>query len=127
MSAPASTRPTGITILSILAGIGGVFGLLGGFAVMALGAAVFGGMGAILGLAILAYAGLSLALAWAFWTLKPWGWPLGIVVAAAGIILAVVQLIGANANIVSTIISIGIDGAILYYLNQPTIRALFGK
>jgi uncharacterized membrane protein (DUF2068 family) len=127
MSAPASTRPTGITILSILAGLGGVFGLLGGFAVMALGAAVFGGMGAILGLAILAYAGLSLALAWGFWTLKPWGWPLGIVVAAAGIILAVVQLIGANANIVSTIISIGIDGAILYYLNQPSIRALFGK
>ena len=127
MSAPASTRPTGITILSILAGLGGVFGLLGGFAVMALGGAVFGGMGVVLGLAILAYAGLSLALAWAFWTLKPWGWPLGVVVAAAGIILAVVQLIGANANIVSTIISIGIDGVILYYLNQPGIKALFGR
>lgn len=127
MSAPASTRPTGITILSILAGISGIFGLLGGFVVMGLGAAVFGGAGAILGLAILAYAGLSLALAWAFWTLKPWGWPLGVVVAAAGIILAIVQLVGANQNIVSTIISIGIDGAILYYLNQPSIKSLFGR
>ena len=117
----------GITILSNLAGIGGVFGLLGGFAVMALGAAVFGGMGALLGLAILAYAGLSLALAWAFWTLKPWGWPLGVAVAIFGIILAVLQLVGANSNIVSTIISVGIDGAILYYLNQPSIKALFGK
>ena len=117
----------GITILSILAGIGGVFGLLGGFAVMALGAAVFGGMGALLGLAILAYAGLSLALAWAFWTLKPWGWPLGVAVAAFGIILAVLEFLGAGQSIISAIISIAIDGAILYYLNQPTIKALFGR
>ena len=127
MTAPASTRPTGITILSILAGLGGVFGLFGGFVVLGLGSAIFGGMGALLGLAILAYAGLSLALAWAFWTLKPWGWPLGVAVAIFGIVLAVLQLIGANSNIISTIISIGIDGAILYYLNQPGIKKLFGQ
>jgi hypothetical protein len=127
MTAPASTRPTGITILSILAGLGGVFGLFGGFVVLGLGSAIFGGMGALLGLAILAYAGLSLALAWAFWTLKPWGWPLGVAVAIFGIVLAVLQLIGANQNIISTIISVGIDGAILYYLNQPGIKKLFGQ
>ena len=128
MTAPASTRPTGITILSILAGLGGVFGLFGGFVVMGLGAAIFGGMGALLGLAILAYAGLSLALAWAFWTVKPWGWPLGVAVAIFGIVLAVVQLIGVkDTSIISTIISIGIDGVILYYLNQPSIKTLFGQ
>ena len=127
MTAPASTRPTGITILSILAGLGGVFGLFGGFVVLGLGSAIFGGAGALLGLAILAYAGLSLALAWAFWTLKPWGWPLGVAVAIFGIVLAVLQLIGANQNIISTIISVGIDGAILYYLNQPGIKKLFGQ
>jgi len=128
MSAPASTRPTGITILSILAGLAGVFGLFAGFVVMGLGAAIFGGMGALLGLAILAYAGLSLALAWAFWTVKPWGWPLGVAVAIFGIVLAVVQLIGVkDTSIISTIISIGIDGVILYYLNQPSIKTLFGQ
>lgn len=127
MTAPASTRPTGITILSILAGISGVFGLLSGFGVMALGAAIAGGMGAILGLAILALAGLSLALAWALWTLKPWGWPLGVVLAAAGIILAVIQFFGANTGIVSVAISVAIYAGILYYLNQPSIKALFGK
>ena len=128
MTAPAATRPTGITILSILAGLGGVFGLFAGFVVLGLGSAIFGGMGALLGLAILAYAALSLALAWAFWTLKPWGWPLGVVVAIAGIILAIVQLIGvSNTSIISTIISVVIDGVILYYLNQPSIKALFGR
>jgi hypothetical protein len=127
MSAPAQVRPTGITILSVLAGINGVFGLLGGFVVLGLGSTIFGGAGALLGLAILAYAGLSLALAWAFWTLKPWGWPLGVVVAAAGIILALVQFVGAGTNIISMLISIGIDGAILYYLNQPGIKSLFGR
>ena len=127
MTAPAAARPTGITILSILAGISGVFGLLGGFGLMALGAAVFGGMGALLGLAYLALAGLYLALAWALWTLKPYGWPLGVAVAGFGIILAVVVFIGANTGIVNLIISVGIDGAILYYLNQPSIKALFGK
>jgi uncharacterized membrane protein (DUF2068 family) len=127
MSASPTTRPTGITILSILAGLGGITGLLSGFAVLALGSAIFGGMGAILGLAVLAYAGLSLANAWAFWTMKPWGWPLGVVLAAAGIILAVVQFLGANANIVSTIISIAVSGVILYYLNQPSIKSLFGR
>lgn len=127
MTAPASTRPTGITILSILAGISGVFGLLSGFGVMALGAAIAGGMGAILGLAILALAGLSLALAWALWTLKPWGWPLGVAVAGFGIVMAIVTFFLANNGIVSLIISVGIDGAILYYLNQPSIKALFGK
>ena len=126
--APASARPTGITILSILAGLAGVFGLFAGFVVMGLGAAIFGGMGALLGLAILAYAGLSLALAWAFWTVKPWGWPLGVAVAIFGIVLAVVQLIGVkDTSIISTIISIGIDGVILYYLNQPSIKTLFGQ
>ncbi len=127
MTAPASARPTGITILSILAGISGVFGLFGGFVIMGLGAAIAGGMGAILGLAYLALAGLSLALAWALWTLKPWGWPLGVVVAAAGIIMAAASFLIANTGIVNLVVAVGIDGAILYYLNQPSIKALFGK
>jgi hypothetical protein len=127
MSAPASARPTGITILSILAGLSGVFGLFGGFVVMGAGALIAGGMGALLGLAYLALAGLSLALAWALWTLKPWGWPLGVVVAGAGIVMAIVVFLAANTGILNLIISVGIDGAILYYLNQPSIKALFGK
>ena len=32
-----------------------------------------------------------------------------------------------GSSIFSQIICIAIDGAILYYLNQPTIKALFGR
>ena len=120
-------RPTGITILAILSAIGGVLGLFGGFVVLGLGATILGGAGVVLALAILALAALSLALAWGFWTLQPWAWPLGVVIQAANIILAIVQFVAADTGIVSTIISIGIAGVILYYLNQPSIKALFGR
>ena len=99
MSAPASARPTGITILSILAGLEGVFGLFSGFAVMGLGAVDLRRDG-------------QRSSAWPVW---PWARPvagprlgvldgqavglaLGVVLAASGIVLAVLTLIGANAR-----------------------------
>lgn len=123
----AGARPTGITILAVLSAISGVLGLFGGFVVLGLGAAILGGAGALLGLAILALAALSIALAWGFWTLQPWAWPLGVVLEGASIVLAIVQFLVADTGIFSTVISVAIAGAILYYLNQPTIKALFGR
>ncbi len=122
----AGARPTGITILAVLAAIGGVFALLGGLAIFVAGTVVFGGLGAILGIAFLAYAGLIIAFAYGAWTLKPWAWPLGVAGAAFGIVLAILNVIG-GSSIVSQIISIAIDGGILYYLNQPGIKAVFGR
>ena len=126
-AAGAGARPTGITILAILSAIGGVLGLFGGFVVLGRGATILGGAGVLLALAIFALAALSLALAWGFWTLQPWAWPLGVVIQGANIILAIVQFLTANTGIFSTILSVAIAGAILYYLNQPTIKALFGR
>jgi hypothetical protein len=127
MSAPASTRPTGITILSILAGLEGVVLLFSGFAVMGLGAVTSTGSATILGLAGLALGALWLALGWGFWTVKPWAWALGVVLAAAGIVLAVLTLIGANGGIINAILSVAFPAVVLYYLNQPGIKALFGR
>ena len=125
-SAPAA-RPTGITILAVLAGIGGVFGLLGGFGVLFVGGVVSSGAVVVLGLCALAYAALLIAFAWGAWTLKPWAWPLGVAVAAFGIIVSILQVVLGGSSIFSQLISIVIDGAILYYLNQPSIKALFGR
>ncbi|HEY4190605.1 MAG TPA: hypothetical protein VGM28_09305 [Candidatus Limnocylindrales bacterium] len=121
-----AARPTGITILAVLAAIGGVFALLAGFVIFLGATVIFGGLGAILGLAFLAYAGLIIAFAYGAWTLQPWAWPLGVAGAAFGIVLAVLNIIG-GSSIVSQIIGIAIDGGIIYYLNQPGIRAVFGR
>jgi hypothetical protein len=125
-AAPAGARPTGITILAVLAGIGGVLGLFGGFIVLFGGTILFGALGGLLGVAALAYAGLLVAFAYGAWTLKPWAWPLGVAVAAFGIIMSVIYVIG-GSGIGNQILSVAIDVGILYYLNQPGIKALFGR
>ena len=66
--------------------------------------------------------GSLIAFAYGAWTLKPWAWPLGVAVAIFGIVVAILQVVLGGSSFFSQIISIVIDGAILYYLNQPTIK-----
>src|SRR6476620_6077474 len=120
----AGARPTGI---AVLAAIGGFFGLLGGFGVLFVGGVVSSPAVVVLGLCALAYAALFIAFAYGAWTLKPWAWPLGVAVAIFGIVVAILQVLLGGSSIFSQVISVAIDGAILYYLNQPGIKALFGR
>jgi hypothetical protein len=124
--APTAARPTGITILAVLAAIGGALGLLAGFVLLFAGAVLFGGLGALLGIAVLAYAALFIAFAYGAWTLRPWAWPLGVAVTIYGIIIQAIAIVG-GGDIVSNGLGIGLDVAILYYLNQPHIKAVFGR
>ena len=91
------------------------------------GTLVFGISGALFGIAWLALAGLGLAFAIGAWQMKPWAWPLGVVLAAAAIIWSVILLIGGGGNILNVIITAVLYGAVLYYLNQPAIKSLFGR
>ena len=101
-------------------------GLLGGIGAFALGSLIFGLSGALFGIAWLALAGLWLACGIGFWQMKPWAWPLGVVLAAAMVIWAILGLIG-GSGLFSAALSIVIPGAVLYYLNQPGIKSLFGR
>lgn len=125
-------RPTGITIIAVLSAIGGVFGLLASLVLLGLGAAVstasgLGGLAFVAGIIVLAYAVLSLVLAYGFWTLKPWAWPLGIGVQGLGVVQAVLQFMNDGTNVVSLVISLAIAGVILWYLFQPHVKAAFGR
>jgi Predicted membrane protein (DUF2127) len=125
-------RPTGITVLAILAAIGGVFGILGGLALIGVGTVVatstgLGGLAAILGLIALAYGILSLVLAYGFWTLQPWAWTLGVGLEVAGIVINVLQYINNTSAIGGTIFSIAINAIVLWYLYQPNVKAAFGR
>jgi len=129
-SAPtaAGARPTGITILAILAAIGAIGALFTGLLVFVAGTVIFGIAGAVFGLAWLALAALGLAFAWGAWRMEPWAWPLGVVLAAAAIIWSIITYLGGGSgSIFGIIVTVVIYGAVLYYLNQPTIKSLFGR
>jgi hypothetical protein len=130
-------RPTGVTILAILAAIGGVLGLLAGLAVIGLGGfaagvaggtagAALGGLAVFAGLFVLVAAALSLAFAYGAWTLKPWGWILGVASQVLALI-SVVLSIGSGAEISGQLLNIAIPLLILYYLNTPAVKAAFGR
>ena len=134
MSGSTTARPTGVTILAILAAIGGVLGLLSGVALLGLGGiaagatgnAAFFGLGAFAGIISVAIAIASLAFAYGAWMLQPWAWSLGVVLQLVSLVWAVL-LVVSGESIFSQGISIVISGIILYYLNQPHVKAAFGR
>jgi hypothetical protein len=138
-----AARPTGITILAILALIGGIFGLIGGLGLIAGGALLGGALGGTTGVAVGGFAfvagiitlGLAVAyigFAYGGWTLKPWGWALGVILAIASIVWQVAlafisgDFVGSIVS-VSGILSLAVPIIILYYLYTPTVKSAFGR
>jgi hypothetical protein len=125
-------RPTGVTILAILAFIGGAFGILGALALLGLGVALGGVVGAggglsfVFGIVLLALSILYLWIGWGFWNLKRSAWSVGLVVFGAGIIISFIQLLLGYATITNLIVTIIINGIVIYYLLTPGVKAAFG-
>lgn len=123
-------RPTGVTILAILAFIGGAFGILGALALLGLGVAFAGvaggGLSFIFGIVFLALSILYLWIGWGFWNLKRSAWSLGLVVFGAGIVISFIELLLGYASITNLIVTIVINGIVLYYLLTPAVKAAFG-
>jgi hypothetical protein len=123
-------RPTGVTILAILAFVGGIlsilFGglgaLLGGF--FASLSPVVGGFATIWGILYIILGVALVYVGWGFWRLVPSAWRLGIWVATASILLAILRAVTGGGL---DIIGIVIDVAIIYYLTTPAVRAAFGQ
>lgn len=130
------TRPTGVTILAVLALIGGLLGLFAALGLLGVGAlsgalgggigVVFGVLTIVIGVFTLISAVLSLAFAYGAWNLRPWAWLLGVISQGLNILTVVVNLIG-GANLGSQLFSLAISGAILYYLFTPQIKRAFGR
>jgi hypothetical protein len=128
-------RPTGITILAVLAALYGAWRFAEGLIVIMGGGILgFAGAGAGVGIAVIIVgvllAGLGIgavALAYGFWTLARWAWGVGIAVALIGVALAIAQLVVSTPNLLAGIVDITIPAIILYYLNRPDTRKLFGR
>ncbi len=123
-------RPTGVTLLAILAFIGGAFGILGALALLGLGFAfagvAVGGLGFIFGIVFLALSILYLWIGWGFWNLKRSAWSLGLVVFGAGIVITLIEMLLGYATVTNLIVTIVINGIVLYYLMTPGVKAAFG-
>jgi len=145
-------RPTGVTILAVLAILGAIGLLFSGTALIGLGIllgtlaasvditnainnAGYPGLSSLgvgtitaliiaLGAVFLILGILYLAVGIGFFGGKRWAWTLGIIVSVIGIVLAIVQLVFGNyGSILSLIISL----LIVYYLMRPHVKAFFGK
>lgn len=112
-------RPTGVTILSVLAFLQGLLLLVGGATMLVLGSAIPGlgalPAGVLAGVGgVFVLIGLVYFLAgWGLLTGENWAWILSIVLA----------VIGLFAFPIGTVISI----IILYYLTRPKVKRFFGR
>lgn len=125
-------RPTGIAILAILEVVGGVLGLVAAKALFDYAdlrnywyGAGSGGAAQFIGLCSAAGAVAAFVLAWGLWSIRPWAWLLGCILSAVSAGFALLSLTG-GGDVASAAINIGVDAAVLYYLNTNQIRAIFG-
>jgi hypothetical protein len=126
-------RPTGITVLAILAMIFGVIAILGGVFVAAVGGSsilalygygAFSGLLSVLGVAVAVYGFLIFIFGWGMWTGKGWAWILGVILVILGILSGLGSLGVGNFTSIGGLI---IDVIILWYLFRPHVKAYFGR
>jgi uncharacterized membrane protein len=127
------TRPIGITILAIVAVLATVASIVVGSDLIETGTTVpgaisrLGGLAPVLGVVMILVGALNLVLAYGFWTLKSWGWPLGVGLWAANIVLNVLQYLNDSNVLIPMGISVIVGVAVLYYLFRPHVKAAFGR
>ena len=136
---PASSRerPLSVTILAIVAAVGGVGALLGVLA----GATVVHGLWSLDAIEVIIVAvalvmsALYLAFAYGAWTLKRWGWTLGIVAGAASVVYMTTLLIRGWADLVVDAPPLALIGVLvvaiaavgLFVWFRPGVRAAFAR
>ena len=120
MSMQNKNRPFGVTLIAILAVLGGLGSLFSGFAILAvipiLGL-IFGGLLIIIGLAYF-------AVAYGLWKGLNWAWTITLIVSALGIIVGLASLVVGNIGAIFHVI---VNGIVIYYLYRPNVKAYFGK
>jgi hypothetical protein len=121
----AAQRPTGVTILAILAGIGALLGLWGGYLWLQWADYVEGAAAA--GTIIMVVSLAWIAVAYGLWMGRPWAWMATGAVAGVSLALQLLAFFNPNLDKVGALFQIAVNGAILYYLNTPGVRQAFGR
>lgn len=113
-------RPTGVTIIALLAILGGIAFLVSGLGTLILIPliGIFIGSGLfILGLAYF-------LMAYGLWNGKNWAWTLTLILSGIGIIVGIGSIIVGNLGSIFHII---INAIVIYYLYRPNVKVFFNK
>lgn len=113
-------RPFGVTLIAILAVLGGLGSLFSGLAIIV----VIPIVGLILG-GILIVIGIAyFAVSYGLWKGLEWAWIITLIVSVLGIIVGLASLIVGNMGAIFHVI---VNGIVIYYLYRPHVKAYFGK
>ena len=121
MSSSNSARPSGVTIVAVLALIAGVLGIVASVGIFNLG----GRTAAFSGTITLAISLADLAMGYGFWMLRPWSWKLAFALVFIGPIWEIVRWLYRGADPLNLVVTIVFAGIWLYFLNLPSIRTIF--
>jgi hypothetical protein len=136
LPAAATGRPTGVTVIALLALISGFLGLCGTSLVFFLSLAgiviptgvtqILGGIGLILALFLSIGPVLQIVFAYGAWNLRPWAWWLGILSTGITVLTMVIGIFGSGGAAVHTALTHGLLSIIIFvYLLFPNVRAAF--
>lgn len=144
-------RPIGVTILAVLAIIGGIALLIGGFFFIIFAGLLSGSsidinsnssidiaslsfLPMILGIIMIIIGIIYFAVSYGLFKGKTWAWIITIIVTIISLIVQIVSAIiigllsgSIEAALVSHVIGIIINGVILFYLSRPHVKAYFKK
>lgn len=113
-------RPIGVTIIALLAILGGIAFLVSGLGALVLIPliGIFLGSGLfILGLAYF-------LMAYGLWKGKGWAWTLTLILSGIGIIVGIGSIVVGN---IGSIFHTIINAIIIYYLYRPNVKAFFNR
>lgn len=127
-------RPTGVTVVAVLAAIGGIaplaYGIISviGSAATWLSTADSPALPVLtLGLFYLGIAAIHFAVAWALFSLKSWAWLIAAIVSGGQIALNVVAGLGANVGWPQAILASVVPLIVFLYLFRADVRGAFGR
>lgn len=125
------SRPTGVTIVSVLLGVAGAVHVLFGLAFatilgLVLGdmatdpevASIIGALGFGIGAVAVALGAALFLVMYGMLTAKSWAWNATRIVVIISIVVGVLSL---------DIVSLAISGVILFYLYRPRVKQYFGR
>lgn len=112
-------RPIGVTIIALLAILGGIAFLVSGLLTLLIPLiGIFLGSGLfILGLAYF-------LMAYGLWNGKSWAWTLTLILSGIGIIIGIGSIVVGN---VGSIFHTIINAIIIYYLYRPNVKSFFNR